>query len=124
MPYTLETREKFDILKPEADFNFNELSRLAEEIRQNGKSLIMDLSVINQLTNLHLDALVQVHNEFYQNDLSFALCQPQEQVKTIWHAHAETDTLNLTPTLIEAIDLVSMEGLEREFLSEDFPEDL
>ncbi|MBL7754535.1 MAG: hypothetical protein JNM44_08660 [Chitinophagaceae bacterium] len=124
MPYTLETREKFDILKPEADFNFNELSRLAEEIRQNGKSLIMDLSVINQLTNLHLDALVQVHNEFYQNDLSFALCELQEPLKPIWQSHTETDTLNLTPTLIEAIDLVSMEGLEREFLREDFPEDL
>lgn len=124
MAYTLETREKFDILKPDADFNSSEMSRLAEEIRQNQRSLILDLSLVNHFTNLNLDALVHVHNEMYQNDLSFALCQLQEPLKPIWQSHAETDTLNLTPTLIEAIDLVSMEGLEREFLSEDFPEDL
>ena len=124
MPYTLETREKFDILKPDANFDFNEISPVAEENLQNGRSLILDLSSVSHLTNQHMDTLVQWHNEMYQNDLSFALCQLQEHVKPTWQSHAESDTLNLTPTLIEAIDLVSMEGLEREFLNEDFSDDL
>jgi hypothetical protein len=44
----------------------------------------------------------------------------QKTCKPIWAGIEETETLNLTPTQQESIDLVSMEGLEREFLNEDF----
>jgi hypothetical protein len=57
----------------------------------------------------------------YDSNLSFALCEMSDDVKKTLLENIESDILNMTPKQIEAIDIVSMEGLERELINgEDF----
>jgi hypothetical protein len=57
----------------------------------------------------------------YDSNLSFALCEMNDEVKKSMQENDESDILNITPKQIEAIDIVAMEGLERELLGdEDF----
>jgi hypothetical protein len=84
------------------------------------KSLIIDFSQIEQMSEKDVADIIQLQEKMYQENLSMAMYGLQKTCKPIWAGIEETETLNLTPTQQESIDLVSMEGLEREFLNEDF----
>lgn len=72
------------------------------------------------MTEKDIADIIRLHEKMYQENLSMALYGLQNTCKTLWAGIEETETLNLTPSQQESIDFVSMEGLEREFLNEDF----
>jgi len=123
MNYTIETKENFDIISPtQSEFN----SQMAEEIKglvnnalAKKRSLILNLKEVTSTTN-DISELSNFHHNLYQENLSFVLCHVAASLKNELQQHELLEELNITPTLIEAIDIVSMEGLERELLGEDF----
>lgn len=124
MNYNIDHHENFDILHLSGQAWSNDLSlnlnKLADTLIADSKSLIIDLSQIELLSEKDIADIIQLHEKMYQENLSMAMFGLQNACKTLWAGIEETETLNLTPTLQESIDLVSMEGLEREFLNEDF----
>jgi anti-anti-sigma regulatory factor len=125
MKYNIDTKENFDIITPINDlFDQN----LAEEIQQflsasilKNRSAIIDFSSIQSIENNLNQIIIDWHHKMYDSNLSFALCEMNDEVKKSMQENDESDILNITPKQIEAIDIVAMEGLERELLGdEDF----
>ena len=122
MNYTIETKENFDIISPtQSEFN----SQLAEEIKglvnnalAKKRSLIINLKEVASATK-DVCVLYQFHNSLYQENLSFVLCHVAANLKNELQKNELVEKLNITPKLIEAIDIVSMEGLERELMGDD-----
>jgi anti-anti-sigma regulatory factor len=125
MKYNIDTKENFDIITP-----INELfdQDLAEKIQQflsasilKNRSAIIDFSSIQSIENNLNQIIIDWHHKMYDSNLSFALCEMNDEVKKSMQENEEFDILNITPKQIEAIDIVAMEGLERELLGdEDF----
>ena len=123
MQYKIDTRENFDIITPlYAHFSSNlsdQLNELVDDSRENGRSLLIDLVQIENLHEQDVKLLEALHNEMYELNLSFVLCHVNTTCKEQIAKNNLEHLLNVTPTLAEAIDLISMEGLERELLRED-----
>jgi anti-anti-sigma regulatory factor len=125
MKYNIDTKENFDIITPINDL-FNQ--DLAEEIQQflsasilKNRSAIIDFSSIQSIENNLNQIIIDWHHKMYDSNLSFALCEMNDEVKKSMQENEESNILNITPKQIEAIDIVAMEGLERELLGdEDF----
>jgi len=125
MKYNINTKENFDIITPINDlFDQN----LAEEIQEflsasilKNRSAIIDFSSIQSIENNLNQTIIDWHHKMYDSNLSFALCEMNDEIKKSMQENEESDILNITPKQIEAIDIVAMEGLERELLGdEDF----
>jgi len=125
MKYNIDTKENFDIITPINDLFDQDL---AEEIQQflsasilKNRSAIIDFSSIQSIENNLNQIIIDWHHKMYDSNLSFALCEMNDEVKKSMQENEESDILNITPKQIEAIDIVAMEGLERELLGdEDF----
>jgi len=125
MKYNIDTKENFDIITPINDLFDQDL---AEEIQQflsasilKNRSAIIDFSSIQSIENNLNQTIIDWHHKMYDSNLSFALCEMNDEVKKSMQENDESDILNITPKQIEAIDIVAMEGLERELLGdEDF----
>ncbi len=116
----IDTRETFDIITPlnaTLDHELaDELSKLIESSRKNDKSVILNLEQITQLSIDNIDILIHSHETMYTDHFSFVLCEIKGDLKNNIHKNNLDELLNITPTLIEAIDIVSMEDIERELL--------
>lgn len=123
MKYNIETKENFDILTPNIDTFNNDLSVEISQIIQNSienkRSLIIDFTSVNSIDDSNAEQIIKWHHELYNCDLSFVVYNVSEIVKSIISNIEDADILNITPKQIEAIDIVSMEGLERELLGGD-----
>lgn len=122
MKYKIDTREKFDIITPiYAQFDpilSDQLNELVDDSRENGRSLLLDLERIQELSEENIRLLETLHHEMYQDNLSFVLCHIHTPCKQKIAEMELEHTLNMAPKLIEAIDIISMEALERDLLSE------
>lgn len=123
MRYKIDTRTDFDIitpLYPNIDPILSEqLSDIVDQCSENGRSLILNCSIIEQVEKEVVLQWIRMHEEMYQHDLSFVICCINASCKKEIADIEEDHVLNLTPTVEEAIDLVSMEGLERELMLGD-----
>ncbi len=117
MMYKIDTKENFDILTPQMSrFNTKmaeELITLCAQLQKNDKSAIVDFVNIEGIDEEVISVIEQLHVQFYSNNVSFALATVSSSIKSLF-----SQDINITPSLIEAIDIISMEGLERELLSD------
>jgi anti-anti-sigma regulatory factor len=120
MNYKIDTKENFDIITPQiamlTSTLTDELSKLINKSREHDKSVIIDFSQVNEIPEEFVDFLTQTHETMYLDNFSFVLCQVGGILKQQLQEADLEDSLNIAPTLIEAIDIVSMEVLERELL--------
>ncbi|MBK7763228.1 MAG: STAS domain-containing protein [Bacteroidetes bacterium] len=122
MRYKIEARTDFDIITPlyaKMDSTLTEqLNDLIDDSIENSRSLVIDFVHIEELNEEEVKVIERMHNELYQQNLSFVICHVnaacRKQIAELELEHV----LNVTPTQIEAIDVVSMEGLERMLLDE------
>lgn len=117
MTYKIDTKDKFDIITPQIpDFNYNmaeELITLCTQLQKSDKSVIIDFINVTSTEARLAKELEELHAQYYNGNLSFVICNMKANIKPVF-----SDELNVVPTLIEAIDIISMEGLERELLGE------
>ena len=124
MEFKIDTKSNFSIITPvTTTVNANLADILAEkcqEIRQSGSlHLIIDLHHCTALEADAISSLVSLHEESYSNDYSLVFTGITDKVMTILKED-ETDLLiNVAPKMQEAIDIVSMEILERDLLGEE-----
>ena len=62
--------------------------------------------------------LGQLHRQFYDNNSSFVICEANPEIEKQFEEADILDYLNITPTESEAWDIVQMEEIERDLLSE------
>ena len=118
MNYTIEKKVAFDIISFQQNIKTEDLVTALKNIQLSNSlhytSLILNMHTVHSFDQTVFDLVRKMHQDFYTNNCSLAIVASKE-LKNL-----DTDKeLNIVPTLIEAIDIVSMEGLERELLSED-----
>ena len=123
MNFKIDTREKFTIITPLSDFFSDnltaELNELLSSYKQSKINLIINFKNVSIINEQVIKQIAAWQNEFYNNKLSFVLCEVQQSVKTILEQLELNDALNLVPSETEAWDMVQMEEIERELLDDE-----
>jgi anti-anti-sigma regulatory factor len=123
MNFKIDTREKFTVITPLTDFLSDnltaELNELLSSYKQSKINLIINFKNVSIINEQVIKQIAAWQNEFYNNKLSFVLCEVQQSVKTILEQLELNDALNLVPSETEAWDMVQMEEIERELLDDE-----
>lgn len=124
MEFKIDTKQSYTEITPVTG-NFNAkltdaLCQKCEELTQSGSTnYIIDLHNCLAFDIDCADNLLKLHETCYGNEQSLVFTHLQDEVIEGLR-NAELDTaINITPTLIEAIDIVNMEILERDLFREE-----
>ena len=123
MKVKTDTKEKFHVitvLEPTMSADMAaELSGLMLPYLQNDvKNLILNLKELHSLDEMAAEKLVKLQQIFYEKNSSFVICEIQKPVEDFLEGVNLLEIMNTTPTESEAMDIVQMEEIEREFLDE------
>ncbi len=121
MDVKIDTKEKFyevQLLEPHLTANMTaDLNDLLSELQNTPpKNVVLNLQDVNKIDAEVAALLAKRQGEFYDNSLSFVMCQLSGPVETALDEIEVLEVLNVTPTLSEAWDIVQMEEIERELL--------
>ena len=118
------TKEKFHVITVSvpslsADMAV-ELSNLLLPYLQNDvKNIILNLKELQSLDEIAAEKLVKLQQNFYEKNVSFVICEIQRPVEEFLDSVNLLEIMNTTPTESEAMDIVQMEEIERDFLTEE-----
>ncbi|MEO8584002.1 MAG: STAS domain-containing protein [Flavitalea sp.] len=120
MKVKIDTREKLHVItihEQELAANMTEEidEMLMPLLNTNVKNVAINMKDIHYLDKAAAHQLLNVHRQFYGKKATFVLCEMQAGVIKTLSDMLFLDQLNITPTESEAIDLIQMEELEREF---------
>lgn len=124
MNVKIDTKEKFHVITPQdsvLSVNMtDELSRLLlSHLEKQVKNVILNLQNVAELSTETADLLVQTQQTFYEQGISFVICEMQPAVEQWLDQQEQLELLNATPTESEAWDIVQMEEIERELLGDE-----
>ena len=122
--FKTNTKEKFHVITVLAQSltadMAAELSDLLLPYLQNDvKNIILNLKELQSLDVIPAEKLVKLQQIFYENNSSFVVCEMQKPVEDFLDSVNLLEMMNSTPTESEAMDIVQMEEIEREFLNEE-----
>ncbi|SEA58028.1 Anti-anti-sigma regulatory factor (antagonist of anti-sigma factor) [Arachidicoccus rhizosphaerae] len=127
MKIKVDTKEKFQVLRPEEP----ELSVImADEIVKivthgfgsEAKNAIVDMTGVDQADEQALVELATLFQLCQKNGASFVFFGVCPRVKSAMQGLDLIDVFQLTPTESEAWDIVQMEEIERELFGDDLEE--
>jgi anti-anti-sigma regulatory factor len=124
MQFKIDTKETFTILAPQtALFDAQVAAKLAEtcaDLRRNGSAnFIFDMGEVAQITPDAVTALIALHETLYAENQSLVITGTVSAVMAEFKQDEVDLLLNIAPKMAEAIDIISMEILERELLGEE-----
>jgi len=123
MNFKIDTREKFTIITPVSDFSSDNLTaefkELANSYLQHKTNLVINLKNVADIKETLINHLAALQNEFYEQHISFVICEAQPSVFALIKNLELDDVMNITPTETEAWDIVQMEEVERELLGDE-----
>ena len=120
MMVKIDTREKFHVITiHEAVLAANMTEKMDKVLLtlldDNVKNVIINMKDIKIVESAAAEHLVRIHNTVYDSNASFVVCELQQDVKNSFENTRTLEKLNFTPTESEAMDMVQMEEIEREF---------
>ncbi len=124
MEFKIDTKDTFTVITPITDkINANLTGALAEkciQTRQSGSSnLIIDLQNCKEIDKTTVPQLIKLHEDSYSQEQLLVFTHVSEKVMAVLKED-ETDLLiNVAPRMDEAIDIISMEILERDLFNEE-----
>lgn len=96
----------------------NLLDKCEKLLEKDTKNIIVDLSACTLISNEDiLEDIINLSASIYEKEKSFVLLNLPIKLIQCLKQNDALDSLNYAPTLIEAIDIVSMESLERDILN-------
>ena len=120
----IDTKQKFHVItlnSPDLSANMTaELNNSLLPLLQNQvKNIVFNLSNLASVDTAGGECLVKLQQYFYENNASFVFCDMQKPIENFLDEQGLLELMNVTPTESEAWDIVQMEEIERELLSED-----
>jgi len=124
MEFKIDTKPSYTVVTPVYDTLDAKLTEKLRqkwnELTQSGSlNLIVDLSHCTTAQQSTVTEMMDMHEEMYAQNQSLVFTNPPIQVLAVVKQFDEDHVLNMTPTMKEAIDIVSMELLERELFNEE-----
>jgi anti-anti-sigma factor len=116
----IDTREKFHVITIHEDYLAANMTEQMDKVvltllEDNVKNVILNMKDIKKVDSAAANHLVKQHNTFYDANASYVVCELQPDVKKQFEHSGLLEKLNYTPTESEAMDMVQMEEIEREF---------
>ena len=120
MMVKIDTREKFHVITIQEN---NLAANMTEQmdkviaplLKDNVKNIILNMKDIKKVDSAAANHLVKLHDRFYDSNASFVVCELQSDIRNQFEQSGLLEKLNYTPTESEAMDMVQMEEIEREF---------
>ena len=124
MKVKTDTKEKFHVITVQepslsADMAAKLSDLLLPNLQNDVKNVILNLKELQSLDELAAEKLVKLQQNFYEENSSFVVCEIQKPVEDFLDSVNLLEMMNTTPTQSEAMDIVQMEEIEREFLNEE-----
>jgi len=123
MEFVTETKPTYTIIYVDAAILTpalgEELRLKTEELKAAGTlSLIVNLKKLPDMETAAGNVLMEIHNYIYENEGSLVFAESSDNVLQKLKKEQFHLSLNLSPTMAEAVDILSMELLERDLLKE------
>ena len=124
MQVKTDTKEKFHVITVQeptlpADMAAELSDLLLPYLQNDVKNIILNLKELQSLDEIAAEKLVKLQQNFYEKNSSFVISELQKSVEDFLDSVNLLEVMNTTPTESEAMDIVQMEEIEREFLNEE-----
>lgn len=124
MQFNIDAKEQYTVITPQKDIiNANMAAKLAEQceiLSETGsKNFIIDLKECQDVGTDFFMPFVELSASYYEQENSFVITNPPSEMLRIIKEEDAIDSLNTAPTFIEAVDIISMEILERDLFNEE-----
>jgi len=121
MEFKIDTRDTYTLITPTAehldDSMAAALQQKLQDLADEGQTaFVIDLSRATSADGAAFEVFVSQHEEAYEAGRSLVFTGAVDGLLQQMKQQRVHLTLNLTPTLDEAVDIVNMEALERELL--------
>lgn len=121
MQVKIDTKEKFHVITPieailSATMTDGIETALLPYLQNDVKNVVLNLEQVESVDAAAAAKLLQIQQQFYENDASFVSCNVQKNVNAFLAENELDVRLNIVPTETEAWDIVQMEEIERELL--------
>jgi len=111
------------MITPVSDFSSDNLTAEFKELvfsyLQHKTNIVISLKNVVKLDEKTVEMVAALQQEFYEQNISFVICEVQLPVQAIINSLDLDGVLNIAPTDTEAWDIVQMEEIERELLRDD-----
>ncbi len=126
MNFKIDTREKFTVITPESDLLTDNIAAALvasiDDIKQSDiKNIILNMKNVSTLDVGVAQTIAQKQQAFYEENISFVVCEMQPTVEDFFEKAELMDSINYTPTESEAWDIIQMEEIERELMDDENP---
>ena len=123
MNVKIDTKEKFSVITL---FDTELAANMTEDLRElltafmqkHVPHIVFNLSAVTLLAPQPAEMLSSVQQSFYENNISFVICELKELPEKTLDDMGLLELMNVTPTESEAWDIVQMEEIERELMSD------
>jgi len=124
MEVKTDTKEKFHVISVSAT---NLSANMTEELctglnnylQQVIKNIVLKLTNVKEMDEEGAESLVKIQQKFYESGASFVICELTPALEEFLDGKNLLELMNVTPTESEASDIVQMEEIERELLSDE-----
>ncbi|HEY8689386.1 MAG TPA: STAS domain-containing protein [Chitinophagaceae bacterium] len=121
MKVKINTKEKFHVITSEDNvLTANMTEELAQMLlpylKSEIKNVVLKLGMVNKIDKSVAETILNLQQTFYDNNISFVICELQKPVEDFLDQLELLDVLNVTNTESEAWDIVQMEEIEREYM--------
>lgn len=124
MQFKIDTKPSYTLIVPDSEALSANMTALLRqkclELTESGsQNFIIDLHKCTNADNASLLILTELHEECYSGKQSLVFTGIQNQVMTLLKQNESDNLLNIAPSMQEAIDIISMEILERDLFDEE-----
>ena len=124
MKVKIDTKEIFHVIRlNESNFSANMTEELGAQLltllESKTRNVVLNMQDTKTIEEAAAESLVNLQQKFYESNASFVICGLDEQVELQLDQSGLLELMNVTPTESEAWDIVQMEEIERELLSDD-----
>ena len=124
MNVKIDTKEKFTVITPiEPAITANMTGELQElllfYLQKDIPHVVLNLKEVQTIDEETGEKIAVIQQQFYENNNSFIVCELQKDTEELLDRMEILELMNVTPTESEAWDIIQMEEIERELLSDD-----
>ena len=122
MKLKIDTKEKFTVLTPEEPIISANMTEDIEKICGYASlqipHVVINMKMINEINDKAAEGFSLIQQQFYEKNASLVICEMQPAVEAVFERLELIEVMNITHTESEAWDIVQMEEIERELLSD------
>ena len=124
MEFKIDTKPSYILITPVSnhlDAKLTaELRQKCRDLTENGRNnFIIDLHNCLDGDKNAFPGLTEMHEDCYSNEQSLVFTNVPPAISLALKAEELDNSINIAPTLIEAVDIVNMEILERDLFGEE-----